>query len=54
MISIDRILSVANISAPYYATAIYDDEILAAIRHKNRLIFLSRHKPGEVVWDTII
>ncbi len=41
-LSVNRVLSTASIAAPYFAAAVFGEEILMALEYKNSLIFLSR------------
>lgn len=41
-LSLDGVLSVENLSAPYFAAAVFGQEILVALKWQKRLIFLSR------------
>lgn len=41
-LSLDKVLSTASLSAPYFAAAVFGEEILMALKWKEQLIFLSR------------
>lgn len=43
-LSINRVLSVSNIVAPYFAAAVFADEILVALKWHNQLIFVTKDK----------
>ncbi|MDR3476447.1 MAG: NAD-binding protein [Gammaproteobacteria bacterium] len=41
-LSLDKILSVSNIAAPYFAAAIFGEKILLALKWQDQLLFLSQ------------
>ncbi len=41
-LSLDRVLSIANLSAPYFVAAVFGEEILMALKWEGKLIYLSR------------
>ena len=44
-LSLNKVFSIPNITAPYFAAALYGKEILLALEWQNQLIFLSRETP---------
>lgn len=45
-LSLDKVLSVPQIAAPYFAAAVFGDEIILALKWQSHLIFLSRAPEG--------